>query len=104
MCDCNGHFNPLRKYIRALHCPTRWEIIHFIGKGSKSTKQIHDFLRKDGEGITLSGLYFHLSELKKAGIINVAEYKEEGGGAPEKIWKLKKTKIEIDLLKKRENR
>jgi len=98
MCDCEGKQNPLKKYIQALHCPTRWTIIRFIGKGKKSTKEIHEFLSKKNEGITQSGLYYHLSELKGAGIIDVAEYKEEGGGAPEKIWKLKTRKIEIDLL------
>jgi len=28
----------------------------------------------------------------------VDQYKEEGGGAPEKIWKLKTKKIVINLL------
>ena len=98
MCDCACQSNPLKKYIRALHCPTRWQIIRFIGNEKKSTKEIQDFLQKTGEGITNSSLYYHLSELKNAGIIDVAEYKEEGGGAPEKIWKLKRKKIEIDLL------
>ncbi len=98
MCDCNGHLNPLKKYIRALHCPTRWTIIWFIGDGKRSTKEIHEFLQKNDEGITRSGLYFHLSELKNADIIEMAEYKEEGGGAPEKVWKLKRKKIEINLL------
>jgi len=102
MCDCNGRSNPLRKYIRALHCPTRWTIIRFIGKGKRSTKEIYDFLSKNGECVTTSGLYYHLSELKNAGIIDVAEYKEEGGGAPEKIWKLKKKNININLLDEKE--
>jgi len=98
MCDQGCHPNPLAKYIRALHCPTRWVIIRFIGNGKKSTKEIHDFLSENNEGMTPSGLYFHLSELKKAGIIGVAEYKEKGGGAPEKVWKLKRKSIVIDLL------
>ncbi len=98
MCDCNGRPNPLKKYIQALHCPTRWTIIRFIGNGKRSTKEIHDFLQTNNEGISRSGLYFHLSELKGADIIEVAEYKEEGGGAPEKIWKLKRKSIVINLL------
>lgn len=98
MCDCNDHLNPLKRYVRALHCPTRWMMIRFIGKEKRSTKEIQEFLQNNNEGISRSGLYFHLSELKNADIIEVAEYKEEGGGAPEKIWKLKKTKIIIDLL------
>jgi len=48
--------------------------------------------------MSASCLYYHLSELKKAGIIAVAGYKEEGGGAPEKIWRLKSRRIVIDLL------
>jgi predicted ArsR family transcriptional regulator len=43
-------------------------------------------------------LYYHLSELKKAGVIEVAGYKDEGGGAPEKVWRLKSRRIVIDLL------
>ncbi len=87
-----------RKYIRALHCPMRWMIIDFIGDGSKSTKEIHEFLTERGERLTSSGLYYHLSELNKAGIIEVSEYLEKGGGAPEKVWKLKIMRIIIDLL------
>ena len=88
----------LGRYIRALHCPTRWTIIDFIGDGSKSTKEIHEFLTERGERLTSSGLYYHLSELNKAGIIEVSRYLERGGGAPEKVWKLKTRQIVIDLL------
>ncbi len=98
MCNCNSRPNPLKKYIQALHCPTRWTIIRFIGDGKKSTKNIHRYLQDQNEGISRSGLYFHLSELRNADIIEVAEYKEEGRGAPEKIWKLKRKRIVIDLL------
>lgn len=105
---CNCHYqskisNPLKKFIRALHCDTRWQIIRFIGHKSKSTKEIYDFILKNGENLSMSSLYYHLSELKSAEIIEVVSYKEEGGGAPEKIWKLKKKKIEIDLLAEDEN-
>jgi hypothetical protein len=34
----------LGRYIRALHCPIRWTIIDFIRDGSRSTKQIYEFL------------------------------------------------------------
>jgi len=98
MCDCDCQSNLLRKYISALHCPTRWTIIRFLGEGKKGTKEIYDCLVEDGENLTSSGLYYHLSELKNACMIEVVEYKEEGGGAPEKTWKLKKKKIVIDLL------
>ncbi|MCD6469090.1 MAG: winged helix-turn-helix transcriptional regulator [Thermoplasmata archaeon] len=92
----------LRNFVRALRFPTRWLIIKYIGDGSRSTKEIHDYLAKRGERLTKSGLYYHLSELKNAGIIEVAEYVEEGGGAPEKVWKLKTKKIVIDLLETEE--
>ena len=101
MCDCEDRKKTLNKSIQALHCPTRWDIIRFIGKGKKSTKDIQAFLTKNDECVTPSKVYYHLSELKKAGIIDVAEYKEEGGGAPDKVWKLKKTSIVINLLDKK---
>ncbi|MEM2989789.1 MAG: winged helix-turn-helix domain-containing protein [Halobacteria archaeon] len=87
------------KYIRALHCPTRWTIIDYLGEGSKSTKEIYEYLAERGEKLTPSGLYYHLSELNRAGIIGVAEYREAGGGAPEKVWKLKKKRIVVELLR-----
>ena len=92
----------LRNYVRALRFPTRWMIIDLIGEGKKSTREIHDHLNRSGEELTRSGLYYHLSELKNADIIEVAEYREEGGGAPEKVWKLKTKKIIIDLLEKKD--
>ena len=73
-------------------------IIQFIGEGKKDTKEIYNYLVKNGESLTSSGLYYHLSELKNAGIIEVMEYKKEGSDAPEKIWKLKKKTIVIDSL------
>ena len=36
--------------------------------------------------------------MEKAGIIELAEYREVGGGAPEKVWKLKTQEIQINLL------
>ncbi|TET89786.1 MAG: ArsR family transcriptional regulator [Methanomassiliicoccales archaeon] len=101
MCNHDTQFDSLRKYTRALHCPTRWLIIRFIGNGMKSTKEIYQYLTKEGERLTPSGLYYHLSELKGADMIDVAEFKEEGGGAPEKIWKLKTKRLVIDLLEER---
>ena len=79
----------------------RWTIIRFIREGEKSTKEIYDHLIENGERLTPSGLYYHLSELKNADIIEVAEYNEEGGGAPEKVWRLKTKKIIIDLLEEK---
>ncbi len=86
------------RYVKALHCPTRWKIIEIIGTGGKSTKEIKEELDSMDEELSSSNLYYHLSELKKADIISVAEYREEGGGAPEKVWKLTRNKIVIELL------
>jgi len=88
----------LRNFVRALRFPTRWLIIRYIGNGSRSTREIYEYLIKKGEQLTKSGLYYHLSELKNAGIIEVAGYIEEGAGAPEKVWRLKTKKIVINLL------
>ena len=62
------------------------------------TNEIFEGLKKAREGISKSGLYYHLSEMEKAGIIELAEYREVGGGAPEKVWKLKTKEIKINLL------
>jgi len=91
-------FSRFQKYFRALHCPTRWIIIRLIGDKAKSTGEIFDGLKKAGESLSKSGLYYHLSELEEADIIELAEYREVGGGAPEKVWRLKTKEIKIDLL------
>ena len=85
-------------YARALHCPTRWVIIKIIESNQISTHEIFEKLQQEGESLSKSGLYYHLSELEKAGIIELAEYREVGGGAPEKVWKLKTTKLTINLI------
>jgi DNA-binding transcriptional ArsR family regulator len=99
---CGHHnlkeFSQFQKYFRALHCPTRWLIICSIGNRTKSSNEILKELKKAGESLSRSGLYYHLSELEGAGIIELAEYREAGGGAPEKIWRLKTKEIKINLL------
>jgi len=97
--NCNTReFSKFQKYFRALHCPTRWVIIRLIGEGTKSTNEIFDGLKKAGEGLSRSGLYYHLSELEEADIVELAEYREVGGGAPEKVWRLKTKEIRFNLL------
>lgn len=88
----------LQGLAKALHCPTRWDIIGIIGTGTVKTKEIRGGLKRKGYDIAQSGLYYHLSELRDAGLIEVADYIEEGKGAPEKVWKLTREKIEIDLV------
>ena len=87
-----------QKYFRALHCPTRWEIIRIIGEEEKGSGEILEGLKEAGESLARSSLYYHLSELEEAGVIEMARYREVGGGAPEKVWRLKTREIKIDLL------
>ena len=91
-------FSKFQKCFRALHCPTRWTIIRLIGEETRSTNEIFEGLKEAGEGLSKSGLYYHLSEMEEAGIIELAEYREVGGGAPEKVWRLKTKEIKINLL------
>ena len=88
----------LRGLAKALHCPPRWEIIDIIGKQEVKTKKIRQNMENRGYDLSKPGLYYHLSELKDAGIIEVSGYVEEGRGAPEKEWKLTRHKIKIDLV------
>ena len=88
----------LQSYFKTLHCPVRWDIIGIIGHESKGTNEIYDELINRGENLARSSLYYHLSELKNGGIIEVSGYREEGGGAPEKLWKLKTHEIQINLI------
>jgi len=101
--DAHPQWLIIRKFGKALRFRTRWTIIEYIGEGQKSTKEIYSHLIKKGEKLTKPGFYYHLSELKNADIIMVAEYVDEGGGAPEKIWKLKNKRIVIDLLSTKED-
>jgi len=97
-CGELGKARRFQKYFRALHCPTRWEIIRIIGEEEKGSGEILEGLKEAGESLARSSLYYHLSELEEADIIEMARYREEGGGAPEKVWRLKRREIKIDLL------
>lgn len=55
-------------------------------------------MEERGYDLSKPGLYYHLSELRDAGVIDVSGYVEEGRGAPEKKWKLAHEKIEINLV------
>ncbi len=88
----------LKGLAKALHCPTRWDIIDIIGSGEAKTKEIRKGMKERNYELSNPGLYYHLSELKDAGVIEVSDYVEEGRGAPEKKWKLTREKIEIDLV------
>lgn len=87
----------ITKYARALHCPTRWRIIELLSAGPAATSKIASRIKRGGRGMGRPNLYYHLSELQEAGIIEVAEYREEGRGAPEKVWRLAIDKLIINL-------
>ena len=76
----------------------RWTIVKIIGNETKGTNEIYEELEKGGFAIPRSTLYYHLSSLENEGIIEMAGYREEGGGAPEKLWKLKVKKICVDII------
>jgi len=97
-CNGSGRAGKLQKYFRALHCPIRWTIIRIIGEEEKGSGEILKALKKAGEELARSSLYYHLSEMEKADIIELSRYREVGGGAPEKVWKLKTKEIKINLL------
>lgn len=97
--ELGGRIQKLQGLAKALHCPTRWDIIEIIGSDKAKTREISEELKKKGYELGQSGLYYHLSELREAGLIEPMDYVEDGKGAPEKVWKLSKEKIEIDLVK-----
>jgi len=76
----------------------RRTILSAIGGEGATTNQIYQALLERGYDIPRTTLYYHLSELENLGLITHAGYKESGGGAPEKVWKLSKRKICIDIL------
>lgn len=88
----------LKGLAKALHCPARWDIVDIIGSGTATTDIIRQGMADRGYDFTRSGLYYHLSELDDAGVIEVAEYVEKGRGAPTKEWTLRRETIEIDLV------
>ncbi len=96
--ELQKNIQKLRGIAKALHCPPRWDIIEIIGKKTPTTKKIREKMEEKGYELSKPGLYYHLSELKDAGIIKVSGYLDEGRGAPEKKWELVNEKIEIDLL------
>lgn len=88
----------LRGFAKALHGPARWDIIDIIGAGTATTDTIREGMEERGYDFGRSGLYYHLSELSDAGLIEVSGYVEGGRGAPTKEWTLRRETIEIDLV------
>ena len=98
LCCKSSKMDKVQMLTRALSCPCRWRIFHILGKKEKDTNKIYEELKKQGEKFSKQGLYYHLSELEKVGLVTVVGYKDQKG-APLKIWKLAKHKIVLDLLK-----
>ncbi len=84
--------------IKFVFSEPRWSIIKVIGDETKGTNEIYEELLKRGIGMPRSTLYYHISSLENEGIIEMAGYREEGGGAPEKLWKLNVKRICVDII------
>jgi len=84
--------------IKFVYSEPRWSIIKIIGNDTKGTNEIYEKMKEEGLNMPRSTLYYHLSLLSDAGIIEMAGYREEGGGAPEKLWKLRVKKICAELI------
>ncbi len=94
-----GPFRELMMKMRFIFSEPRWTILKILENNELGTNAIHRSLHERGFPLPRSTLYYHLSALQDAGFIELAGYREEGGGAPEKIWRLKIKKIVIDILK-----
>ncbi|WP_175059836.1 helix-turn-helix domain-containing protein [Thermococcus sp. 2319x1] len=93
-----GNLRALMMILKPLMAEPRRSIIKILSDGVKGTNEIYGALQEKGLNMPRSTLYYHLSALEDAGIIEMAGYREEGGGAPEKLWKLKVRKIGIELV------
>ena len=56
--------------MRALHCPTRWDIIKALQDGSKSSDQIYNIIEEKSK-MQKPAFYYHLRELEAVGIIGL---------------------------------
>ncbi len=92
-----GNLKTLMVTLKSLIVEPRRSIIRILSEGVKGTNGIYEALRERGVNIPRSTLYYHLSALADMGVIEMAGYREEGGGAPEKLWKLRVKKIGMDI-------
>ncbi len=88
----------LMMLVKSLMIEPRRSIFQILDDETKSTEEIYIELETRGIKIPQSTLYYHLSTLRNLGIIEMAGYREEGGGAPKKLWKLKVKKVGINLI------
>ncbi len=89
---------PLITLLKSVLAEPKRSIIKILSDGVKSTSEIYAELQQRGFIIARSTLYYYLSVLEELGIIEGAGYKETGGGAPEKLWRLKTRRVGIDLV------
>ncbi|WP_258084227.1 ArsR/SmtB family transcription factor [Thermococcus thermotolerans] len=96
---CNPrNIRTLTATLKSLMAEPKRTIIRALADGVKGTNDIYMELQKSGFHMPRSTLYYHLSTLQKSGIIEMVGYREQGGGAPEKLWKLKVRRIGVDLV------
>ena len=93
-----SNLKALMMALKPLLAEPKRSIIKILSEGVKGTNELYEALKERGLEMPRSTLYYHLSALEDAGIIEMAGYREEGGGAPEKLWRLKVRKIGIDLV------
>ncbi len=93
-----ANLKSLMMMLKPLMAEPRRSIIKILSEGVKGTNEIYRALWERGLNMPRSTLYYHLSALEDMGIIEMVGYREEGGGAPEKLWKLRVRKVGIDLV------
>ena len=93
-----GNLKTLMMTLKILMSEPKRSIIRILSEGVKGTNDIYQSLKLEGFNIPRSTLYYNLSTLADMGIIEMAGYREEGGGAPEKLWRLRVRKVGLDLI------
>ncbi len=89
---------PLMMRLKMVLAEPKRSIIKILADGEKGTNEIYAALQERGFEMARSTLYYYLSTLEDLGIIELAGYREEGGGAPEKVWRLRVRRIGLDLV------
>lgn len=111
------NLNDIEIYIKALHCPIRWDIINIIKDTPKTSEEIYEILKKANTGQPFQSgkcagrclsahhknlkkptLYYHLRELENAGLIKGKKViDEEGTISKEKEWSLTVEALKINF-------
>jgi DNA-binding transcriptional ArsR family regulator len=111
------NLNDIEIYIKALHCPIRWDIINIIKDTPKTSEEIYNILKSENKGLPYENrkcfgrcmpahhknlkmptLYYHLRELENAGLIKGKKIiDEEGTKSKEKEWSLTVEALKINF-------